>query len=158
MAGRSDDDVEIIPPSRGLRASRRHELAEGRQSTPHRAKPGGILSSLPIRWEANAQAKSYDAQTPRTSAERALVEADTELGHALVKNVRMRHEFAELPQILATDREKRQVARAEELRDLYHQVEIAENRRLDRCAVESNPRTRASNDRSYRLAECGATM
>ena len=134
MADRSNGDVEIIPPSRSLRTSRSQELTEARQSTPHRANPGGILSSLPIRWEANAQAKSYDAQTRRTSAERALVEADTELGHALVRNVRMRHEFAELPQILATDRTKRQIARAEEIRDLYHRVEIAENRRMRELA------------------------
>jgi hypothetical protein len=110
-------------------------LAEARHSTPPRANPGGILSSMPIRWEANAQAKTYDALARRTVAERALVEADTDLGESLIKNVRMRHRFAELPEILATDRTRRHIQRNEELRDLRHQAEVAGARRMQELAI-----------------------
>ena len=137
MSNRSDDHIEIIPPSRTIqtRPAGSRDLAEVRHSTPPRANPGGILSSMPIRWEANAQAKTYDAFARRTVAERALVEADTELGESLIKNVRMRHRFAELPEILATDRTRRQIQRNEELRDLRHQIEMAEARRMQELAV-----------------------
>lgn len=137
MSNRPDDDIEIIPPSRAVqpRPSANRDLAEVRHSTPPRANPGGILSSIPMRWEANAQAKTYDAFARRTVAERALVEADTELGESLIKNVRMRHRFAELPEILATDRTKRQIQRNEELRGLRHQIEMAETRRMQELAV-----------------------
>jgi hypothetical protein len=145
MSNRPDDDIEIIPPSRAVqtRPSANRGLAEVRHSTPPRANPGGILSSMPMRWEANAQAKTYAAFARRTSAERALVEADTELGESLIKNVRMRHRFAELPEILATDRTKRQVQRNEELRELRHQVEMAETRRMQELAIADTSLTDA---------------
>jgi hypothetical protein len=137
MPNRPDENFEIIPPSRAVQARppENRDLAEVRHSTPPRVNPGGILSSIPIRWEANAQAKTYDALARRTVAERALVEADTDLGESLIKNVRMRHRFAELREILATDRTKRQIQRNEELRDLRHQVEVAEARRMQELAI-----------------------
>lgn len=132
MSNRSDDEGDIIPPNRAIqmRPSRTRELAEARNVAPRRANPGGVLSSLPIRWTANAQTKTYDALARRTSAERALVDADTELGHSLIKNTRMRHEYDELPQTLAADRIKRQIKRVEELRELQHHADVAESRRM----------------------------
>lgn len=80
--------------------------------------------------EVRRQARTYDALTTRTISERSLVEADTALGNSLIKNARMRHEYDELPQTLAADRAKREIKRADEVRDAYHQVEMAENRRM----------------------------
>src|SRR5689334_9000942 len=119
MSNRSDQNIEIIPPSKSLRArsSESREIAQERHTTALRAEPGGILSTLPTRWEANAQAKTYGALERRAIAERALVEADTELGKSLIANLKMRHRFGELPEILATDRTMRQIQRNEELRD-----------------------------------------
>jgi hypothetical protein len=123
-----DDDYEIIPPKRAL-ALRSMRPAPVRPE-PLRADTGGVFASIPTRWKANSDARTYDAFTRRGHAQRALVEADTALGHSLIANARMRHEFGELPAILATDRAQRQLGRQEELRTLRHQAELSEMRRI----------------------------
>lgn len=125
-------DVEIIPPSTTValhRASKAVAPVQRLPAAPYRADPGGIVSGIPKRWVANSQARTYDTFSRRAVAERKLVEADTDLGHSLIKNARMRHEYAELPQVLAADRMKRQIARENELREAVHQYELAEARR-----------------------------
>jgi hypothetical protein len=127
-----DKEYEIIPPSRAVTAGepRRFALAPANPQ-PLRADTGGIISSIPRRWQANSDTRTYESYTRREHAQRALVEANTALGHSLVANARMRHELMELPEILATDRLKREIARREELRGLQHQGEVAEARRRE---------------------------
>ncbi|MEA2889568.1 MAG: hypothetical protein QOI05_361 [Bradyrhizobium sp.] len=130
----SDDDIEVIPPSRSNLPARRSgssEVAPRRASTaPVRVRPpSGIIPSALVRMEARRESRTYDALTTRTNAERSLVEADTALGNALIKNARMRHEYDELPRTLAVDRAKREIKRVDEVRDAYHQFEMAEHRR-----------------------------
>ncbi|UPJ50371.1 hypothetical protein IVB30_02760 [Bradyrhizobium sp. 200] len=132
----SGRDIEIIPPSRPAATVTGSSMAPV-PPTPYRQNPGGIISGVPMRWQANSQAKTYEAHTRRAVAERKLVEADTELGRALVDNRRMRQEYSELPQILATDRAVRVLKRGEEIRELCHTIEIAEARRMqERARVE----------------------
>ncbi|MEH2551628.1 hypothetical protein V1283_008273 [Bradyrhizobium sp. AZCC 2262] len=132
----SGKELEIIPPSRPVANVTASSMAPA-PPTPYRENPGGIISGVPLRWQADSQAKTYDAYTRRAVAERKLVEADTELGRALVDNRRMRQEYSELPQILATDRAVRVLKRGEEIRELCHTIEIAEARRMqERARVE----------------------
>jgi hypothetical protein len=129
-------DVEIIPPSRPVANATPASTAPA-PPTPYRQNPGGIVTGVPRRWHAESQARTYDVYARRAVAERKLVEADTELGHALVSNRRMRQEYSELPQILATDRAVRVLKRGEEIRELCHTIEIAEARRMqERARVE----------------------
>lgn len=140
----ADDDAEILPPERSnlpARGNRRTELAEARATAPRRVNPGGIVSSAVMRWEAQRHARTYNALTTRTTSETALVDADTALGHSLIKNARMRHEFDELPRTLAVDRVKREIRRVEEVRDAFHQSEMSESRR-------TTERTRAETELS----------
>ncbi len=130
----SEDDMEIIPPARSNLPAHRSgstEITPGRASTaPVRVRPpSGIISSALTRMEARRTTRTNEALTTRTNSERGLVEADTALGHALIKNARMRHEYDELPQTLAADRAKRELKRIDEVRDAYHQVEMADARR-----------------------------
>jgi hypothetical protein len=129
-----DDKYEIIPPSRAVAPRPSRSALTPARPQPLRIDTGGIISSIPKRWEANSNTRTYDAFARRANAQRALVDADTSLGKSLIANARMRHEFSELPDILATDRAKRQLARYEELRDLRHQVELAEARRQEQLA------------------------
>ena len=129
-------DVEIIPPSRPVSNVTASAIASA-PPTPYRPNPGGIFTGIPLRWEADSQAKTYDSYTRRAVAERKLVEADTELGRSLVVNRRMRQEFSELPQILEADRALRALKRGEEIRELCHTIEIAEARRIqERARIE----------------------
>jgi hypothetical protein len=148
----SDKDIEIIPPSRAVRAPRPATpvpVVDKRFTAPRRQNPGGLITSHPIRWHANVQARSYEALARRSAAERALVDADTELGHSLIKNARMRHEYAELPQTLIVDRHRREVKRTEEMRDLHHQVELAEARRKMELAEVETQVTRTHSDLTH---------
>jgi hypothetical protein len=127
-----DKEYEIIPPSRAVTAGERRQFALApAKPQPLRVETGGVISSIPRRWQANSDTRTYGAYTRRENAQRELVDANTALGHSLVANARMRHELAELPEILATDRLKREIARREELRSLHHQAEIAEARRRE---------------------------
>src|SRR5688572_18599772 len=110
----SDHDIEIIPPSRPVANATTASTAPA-PPTPYRHNPGGMITSIPLRWQSESHTKTFDAYTRRSVAERKLVEADTELGHALVENQRMRQEYSELPQILAADKAGRALKRGEEL-------------------------------------------
>ena len=137
MGSRSDDDMEIIPPTRSTLPARRSnstELAAAQANVSRLVNPGGVVSSALTRMEARRHARTYDALTTRTNSETSLVEADTTLGHSLMRNARMRHEYAELPRMLATDRAKREIGRIEEVRDAYHRLEMADARRLNEQA------------------------
>jgi hypothetical protein len=132
----SGKDIEIIPPSRPVANVTASSMTPA-PPTPYRQNPGGVISGVPLRWQADSQAKTYDAYTRRTVAERKLVEADTELGRALVDNRRMRQEYSELPQMLAADRAVRVLKRGEEIHEVCHTIEIAEARRMqERARVE----------------------
>lgn len=132
----SGRDIEIIPPSRPVSNITGTSMTPA-PPTPYRPNPGGVFSGIPLRWQADSQTKTYDAYTRRAVAERQLVEADTELGRALVDNRRMRQEYSELPQILEADKTLRVLRRGEEVRDLSHQIELAEARRIrERARVE----------------------
>lgn len=125
--------VEILPRARPL-ADPTPSPAE---PMPHQQRAGGIVSSIPMRWQAEAQADTYDAFRRRTVAQQKLVEADTDLGRALINNQRMRQEYSELPQMLVADKATRTLRRDEELRALCHDIEMAEARRLQaRARVE----------------------
>jgi hypothetical protein len=144
-------DIEIISPSRSVQNSRPSATipVDRAFTAPRRQNPGGLITSHPIRWYANAQANSYEALARRSAGERALVDADTELGHALFRNAQMRHEYAELPQTLVVDRHKRELKRDGEIRDLHHQLEVAEaNRQLELAEIETQV-TRARSDLTH---------
>lgn len=128
----SSRNLEIIPPSRPV--STAISSSAPALPTAYRQDPGGIIAGIPRRLLANSQAQTYDAYAGRSIAQRALVEADTALGKALIDNQRMRQEHSELPEILATDRSLRQLTRGEEVRDLCHQIELAEAKRIRELA------------------------
>jgi chromosome segregation ATPase len=143
-------EIEIIPPSRLTQVDL---TAETPHMPPVDRNPGGLISSHPVRWEANAQSRSFDAMTRRSSAQRSLMEAEAALGRSLISNARTRHEFDELPQTLALDRYKRQVQRVEEVRDLLHQVELAQARRDREIAEIDMQVTKARSDLSHARTE-----
>jgi hypothetical protein len=138
----SGKEVEIIPPARqsNLPTHKRENSPSGvSYHEPLGVRPGGLVSSTLTRWEANRHTRVYSALSDRTRAETELVNANTALGTSLMKNAHVRHELEELPETLATDRSKRQLKRANELSEAYHQVEIAEaRRRLERMEAARN--------------------
>jgi hypothetical protein len=127
-----DKEYENIPPSRAVTAGEPRQFALApAQPQPLRVETGNVISSIPRRWQANSDTRTYETYARRENAQRALADANTALGHSLIANARMRHELAELPEILATDRLKREIARREELRGLQHQGDLAEARRRE---------------------------
>lgn len=132
-----DKDVEILPPSRDIATRVPAVQVSAAPPAPYRHDPGGIISGVPKRWVADSQARTYESYSRRSIAERALVEADTSLGKSLIDNMRMRQEYSELPATLVADRTMRQLRRSGELRELCHQIEMQEARRLkERSAAE----------------------
>jgi hypothetical protein len=149
--------VEIIPPSRsGLPA---HRTDQAVMPAGPRVNPGGIVSSALMRWEANRHARTLGAVAARTRAEADLFDAQTQAMESYVKRQRAGARVQELPEIIATDRAQRRAERAEELRALRHQHDMAETRRMtetahaERVLVDAQQALRAQRDFGYRSYE-----
>jgi len=126
----SDRDIQIIPPSRPVSNITTTSPAPAPvPTTPYRQDVGGVISGIPRRWTANAQADTFDTYTRRAVAQRKFVEADTELGGALISNRRMQQEYSELPQVLDADKLCREIKRNEEICEEYHRVALNDKRR-----------------------------
>ena len=145
--------VQIIPPPRlPTEARRTSDLPAIR---PPRINPGGIIDSTLTRWEANRHARTLNALSHRTHAETALFDAQTQAIASYIRRQRAFQELQELPEILATDRARRQAERAEELRDVYSRHEIAETRRLTELAyverelLDAQQALKAQRDHGY---------
>ncbi|HZP75404.1 MAG TPA: hypothetical protein VFB45_04610 [Pseudolabrys sp.] len=126
------NEIEIIPPSRVQRAA---EPGAGRELSVNvaRENPGGIISSALTRWEAGRHERVYGALASRTRAEAKYFDAQCEAVDAYIRRAQAGQHLAELPEVLANDRARRRAARAEELREIEHQYQLAAYRR----AVES---------------------
>jgi hypothetical protein len=123
---------EILPPTRSSNLPAARPV--GPATLPARVNPGGIIESALTRWEAARHARTIDTLTTRTRAETELYEAQAQLVESYVKRQRAAQRFQELPEILATDYERRRAERAEELREVHHRHDVAETRRRSELA------------------------
>jgi hypothetical protein len=130
-------EVEIIPPSRTSLSDRgeRH-LAQ----TPQEYHPSGVLSSRLATWEANRRTRVIEARAAATRSQAKLFDAQTQAVESYIKRNEALNRLAELPEILANDRIKRRMERAEELRELRHRHELAEEYRLSEVARAQSTR------------------
>ena len=150
----SKNDVEIIPPSR-LPAQQSNGAGHELSYSVARENPGGIISSALTRWEANRHARVFDALATRTRAEADYFDAQTGAIDSYIKRARVYHRLAELPETLATDRARRQADRGEELREIQHQRELADHRRMTELAhvqsvlVDAQQALRAQREFGY---------
>jgi hypothetical protein len=151
---------EIIPPSRGGLPATRNE-DRGVTVTPPRINPGGIIESTLTRWEANRHSRTIGAVAARTRAEADLFDAQTQALASYGKRQEAAFRLRELPEILANDLARRRVDRAEELRKVQHQHELAETRRMTELAqaqvvlVDAQQALRAQRDFGYTTYELG---
>ena len=146
--------VEIIPPSR-LPANTGHGAGRELSSYVARENPGGIISSTLTRWEAERHARVYGALAARTRAEADYFDAQSGAIESYIKRAKAGYRLAELPEILATDRARRRADRAEELREIQHQRDLAETRRrtemahLQSTLVDAEQALQAQRDHGY---------
>ncbi len=146
--------VELMPPSKGRSLALRSNNVPV-PVTPPRMNPGGIVSSTLIRWEANRHARAISAVAERTRAEASLFDAQTQALEAYAKRQRAGARVQELPEIIANDRAIRRAERAEELRQIQHQSELAETRRqtdiahADCALVDARQALQAQRDHGY---------
>jgi hypothetical protein len=116
-------EVEVIPPSRMLARRADNAVVTG---TPPTLNPGGVVSSALTKWEANRHARTIGAVATRTRVQADLFDAQTQAVESYIRRERAAYRLGELPEILSTDRPRRQGERAEELRELQHRDEMPE--------------------------------
>jgi hypothetical protein len=127
--------------------------------SPPRIHPGGIIESTLTRWEAQRHARTIDAMAVRTRAEAGLFDAQAQVIDSYVKRQRAGHRLQELPEILANDRARRRIERADELRETQNNYELAELRRLGTIAhaetalVDAQQQLKAQRDHGYTTYE-----
>jgi hypothetical protein len=123
--------LEIIPPSRATTMPRpvNSYPAIADYSPPAPVNPGGPVTGRMRQWAANRNAGTYTAIAAELTAETALVQTDTGYIRKRIEQARAYHEWQELPAILERDRIVRRGQRAEEIRELYHQIELEDLRR-----------------------------
>jgi len=143
--------MEIIPPLR-LPARRDSRAAP---AAPPRVNPGGLVSSTLTRWEANHHSRAISAITERTRAEANLLDAQTQALESYVKRQRAGARVQELGEIISNDRAIRRAERAEDLRQIHHQIEFADTRRqtelasADRVLLDAQQALQAQRDHGY---------
>jgi hypothetical protein len=127
--------------------------------SPPRIHPGGIIESTLARWEAQRHARTIDAVAVRTRAEAGLFDAQSQVIASYVNRQRAGHRLQELPEIIANDRSRRRIERANELREAQHAYELAELRRLGEVAhaetalVDAQQQLKAQRDHGYTTYE-----
>lgn len=151
----SSKDIDIIPPSRPVSAITRSSATPVVVSPrPYDQNPGGIVSGVPKRWLADSQTRTLDAFTRRDVAARKFIEADTALQKSWIENCSVRQQVAELPQQLAAESTMRAMRRSEEIRDLAHQIDLADRRRaqeIARAELDAYPTRVALMDAEQKL-------
>jgi hypothetical protein len=123
---------ELLPPSRSAPPADRNQGTT--LAAPPRVNPGGVLQSSLMRWEANRHSRTLGAVAARTRAETDLFDAQSQLVASYIKRLEAAHRLQELPEVLANDRACRRVERAEALRKIQHEHEMAETRRMTELA------------------------
>jgi hypothetical protein len=123
----SNRQVQIMPPSRGLPATRTNN--DGADIAPARIDPGGVISSTLMRWEAERHARTLGALTERWQAEGKLFDAQTQASESYIKRQTAAFRLQDLPEVLAAEHVRLRAERAEEQREVSHRHELAELRR-----------------------------
>jgi hypothetical protein len=133
----AEPKYEIIPPSRSNVPARidRSARAVGHVS---RIEPGGFISSTLMRWDAENHRRVFEALAERNRAEADYLDARTELTVSSIRHAQALTRWAELPEILAADRQRRHSERLQELREIEHAAQLAESRRaVERAQMQS---------------------
>lgn len=95
-----------------------------------RPDTGGIFGSKVARWRANSQARALKALANRSYAEAEYFDALVQLIDSYIKAAGAADTLQELPEILALDRAKRRVDRAEQYLENSHGRVLAKHRRV----------------------------
>lgn len=143
--------LTIIPQQQNLPATTNSPYASN--------LPSGMFNSMLARREAVRQQRVFHALTARAQAQAQFVNAQTTVAEAYTRRERTAALLAELPEVLATEREYRRAERAEELRELRHRHDLAQNRRAAERAqaeallVEAEQALRAQHEYGYAIHE-----
>lgn len=122
--------LTIIPPERNSVPTTEAPYA--------RNLPSGMVTSMLARREAVRQQRVYQALTARTQAEVQFINAQAGAVEAYTRRERVAATLAELPEVLAKERDYRRAERAEELRELRHRHDLASRRReMERVHAET---------------------
>jgi hypothetical protein len=112
-----------------------------------------------VRWEATRHTRTLNAVAVRTRAEADLFDAQNQAAESFIKRQRVLARVQELPETIATDRARRRAERAEELRQVGHQHEMAEVQRTteiahaERVLIDAQQALKAQRDYGYRTYE-----
>jgi multidrug efflux pump subunit AcrA (membrane-fusion protein) len=124
-------EIEIIPPRRPLSPT----------ATPAAPVPvspqintGGIVTSTLVRWHAQSQERALTAISAASRAQADLYVAHTQALESYAKRQAAAARVEELPEIIATERAVRRAERAEELRQMQHNYDVAQMRRQTELA------------------------
>jgi len=136
-------EIEIIPPTRNaVSQGRGTQIAE----TPRGDHPSGVLSARFATWEANRLERVITARALATQAQARLYDAQTTAVESRIKRDEAANRLAELPEILMHERLKRRTERVEELRELRHRHELAEELRYSELARAQSTRVAAEQE------------
>ena len=145
--------ITIIPPERQNLPARRQENHPAADLA--RVNPGGAVTSTLMRWEAERHARTFQALTTRARAEQGFVDAQADVMDAYVRRGRAAQRLVELPEVLETESARRRAERAEEMRDLLHQHEVARMKRdverahAERLLVDAQHALKAQREHGY---------
>ncbi len=124
---------------------------------PPRLDPGGLIDATLARWEATRHARTLDALAKRTRAEAGLFDAQTQALESYVQRQRAAQRLQDLPEVLASERARARIERADLLRQAQHRYELAELARLCELAEAETALLDARQQLDAQRTEGGST-
>jgi hypothetical protein len=147
-------EVEIIPPNPRSNAPARVSLTP--VTLPARLSSGDLFLRPLTRYEARSRAMTYTALGAALRAESEATQAAADMHRARLDRATALAEMEELPERLAQERYLRQLSRFQVIRNLEHEIALAEIDHQSQVTRKSAELMQATTDLTIARANCTA--
>jgi hypothetical protein len=147
-------DIEILPPN--PRSNLPAQVSLTPVTTPSRLSAGGLFERPLVRFEARSLAMTYAARGAALRAEAEATQAAADMHRARIDRATALAEYEDLPNRLADERYMRRLGRFQEIRNLEHEVALAEINHQTQVTRKSAELTQAVTDLTIARANCTA--
>jgi hypothetical protein len=148
MAMSDDDDVEIIPPRRGLPA-KRPENTPAQIGEVRRTTTGGAVNSMLTRWRADHESRALGSVAKRNRSEADVIKSYGEIADSFENTSRKVNRLRKLPEILAMDDAKFNAEQEGE----YHAIDDERGERKHKGEVDKRRRQREIAEEEAKIVE-----
>jgi hypothetical protein len=143
-----DDDMEIIPPRKGLPA-KRPDTTPAPIGEVRRTSTGGVLNSMLTRWRGDHESRALDSVAKRNRSEADVIKSYGEVADSFENASRKVNRLRKLPEILAMDDAKFNAEQEGE----YHAIDDERDERRHKDEIAKRRRQREIEEEEAKIVE-----